>query len=104
MRSSTARAFRAHNQPLQDAAALLRADRHRKRQIHQKFQETRTESIGTGFARTHDRIGNPMKRGLLLFALCSVTAFSQKPFHVVEATIPEMRAAMEQKRLTSRGL
>jgi amidase len=45
-----------------------------------------------------------MKRGLLLFALSIVTAFSQKPFHVVEATIPEMRAAMEQKRLTSREL
>src|SRR5258706_9770341 len=38
---------------------------------------------------------------LFLFALC---LSAQKPFNVVEATIPEMRAAMEQKRLTSREL
>jgi amidase len=30
--------------------------------------------------------------------------FAEKPFTVVEATIPEMRAAMEQKRVTSREL
>src|SRR5580700_2590195 len=30
--------------------------------------------------------------------------FAQKPFTVVEATIPEMRAAMEQKRVTSHEL
>src|ERR1700754_185832 len=43
---------------------------------------------------------------LVFLALSGFTlAFGQKkPFNVVEATIPEMRAAMEQKRITSREL
>ncbi len=38
-----------------------------------------------------------------LFAV-AVSVFAQKPFSVVEASIPEMRAAMEQGRVTSREL
>ena len=43
---------------------------------------------------------------LVFLALSGATlAFGQKkPFNVVEATIPEMRAAMEQKRITSHEL
>ena len=39
--------------------------------------------------------------GVLLVA---TSLFAQKPFRVVEATIPEMRAAMESKTITSREL
>ena len=44
-----------------------------------------------------------MKRIIPFFL--AVALFGQnKPFSVVEATIPEMRAALEQKRVTSREL
>jgi amidase len=39
--------------------------------------------------------------GLILFC---TSLYAQKPFTVVEASIPEMRKAMEQKRVTSREL
>ena len=45
-----------------------------------------------------------MKTGFLLFLATSALALAQRPFTVVEATIPEMRAAMEQGRVTSRDL
>src|SRR5882762_5777885 len=59
-----------------------------------------------------------MKRILLLLSLTSATVSlhgqgqprphvklrRQRPFSVVEATIPEMQAAMKQGRVTSRGL
>jgi amidase len=49
-----------------------------------------------------------MKRPVLIISATLAVAFSlaaqTKPFDVVEATIPEMRAAMEQKRVTSREL
>src|SRR5262245_45474824 len=45
-----------------------------------------------------------MKRLLLLVLSLSFALRAQKTFTVVEASIPEMRAAMEQKRLTSREL
>src|SRR5579864_1286765 len=38
-----------------------------------------------------------------VLSFCAVTCFSQT-FNVVEATIPEMRTAMEQKRITSHQL
>src|SRR5258708_25727494 len=43
---------------------------------------------------------------VLIAALCwqSCLAAQKKPFPIVEATIPQMRAAMEQKRITSREL
>jgi len=45
-----------------------------------------------------------MKRPVLIISATLAVAFSlaaqTKPFDVVEATIPEMRAAMEQKRVT----
>jgi amidase len=44
-----------------------------------------------------------MKRAFLLLLTCTACA-QTKPFSVVEATIPEMRAALEQKRATSRDL
>ncbi len=40
----------------------------------------------------------------LLFAAALLLQGQKRPFPVVEATIPEMRAAMEQKRITSREL
>jgi amidase len=40
----------------------------------------------------------------LLFLTLAVLRFSAQPFTVVEATIPQMRAAMEQGRITSREL
>ncbi len=43
-----------------------------------------------------------MKFLAILFS--AALLLGQKPFSVVEATIPEMRAAMEQKRVTSRDL
>jgi len=48
-------------------------------------------------------------RRLVLFAAAAAAAVVCWPaerdsFTVVEATIPQMRAAMEQKRITSRGL
>ncbi len=63
-------------------------------------------------------MGPVMKRALLLLSLISVTIGlygqsqprvpkirgRQKPFNVVEATIPEMQAAMKQGRVTSRDL
>jgi amidase len=45
-----------------------------------------------------------MTRSLSMLVLGTVTLMAQKPFTVVEATIPEMRTAMEAKRLTSRDL
>ena len=39
----------------------------------------------------------------LLFVFCAASGWAQT-FNVLEATIPEMRAAMEQKRITSRQL
>src|ERR1700719_3654610 len=61
-----------------------------------------------------------MKRGFILFSLITATVSlygqsrpearvhevpgKQRPFSVVEATIPEMQAAMKQGRVTSRGL
>ena len=39
-----------------------------------------------------------------LFLAAGVFGFAQKPFSVVEASIPELRAAMEQGRITSREL
>src|SRR5579871_2078744 len=44
-----------------------------------------------------------MKRAAFLLLSCGLWA-QPKPFSVVEATIPEMRAALEQKRGTSRDL
>jgi amidase len=44
-----------------------------------------------------------MKRAFLLLLTCAASA-QTKPFSVVEATIPEMRTALEQKRVTSREL
>src|SRR5438874_1727758 len=44
---------------------------------------------------------------VLLFLASAIAAGSResrRPFSVVEATIPEMRAAMEQRRVTSRDL
>jgi amidase len=41
---------------------------------------------------------------LILLLLSAVTVAAQQPFTVVEAGIPEMRAAMEQRRITSREL
>ncbi len=41
---------------------------------------------------------------LLTLGTLLVNAQARKPFTVVEATIPEMRAALEQKRVTSREL
>src|SRR5712692_8371100 len=63
-------------------------------------------------------MGPVMKRALLLLSLISATIGlygqsqprvhkirgRQKPFNVVEATIPEMQAAMKQGRVTSRDL
>lgn len=52
----------------------------------------------------------PMKRRIffLLFGIPALlpllTAQSRKPFNVVEATIPEMRTALEQKQITSHQL
>jgi amidase len=40
----------------------------------------------------------------LLFLTLAVLPLPAQPFHVVEATIPQMRAAMEQGRITSREL
>jgi amidase len=40
----------------------------------------------------------------LFIAAAALYAQAKRPFTVVEATIPEMRAAMEQKRVTSRDL
>src|ERR1700674_2110393 len=61
-----------------------------------------------------------MKRGFILFSLITAAVSSygqgrpegrvqeipgkQRPFNVVEATIPEMQAAMKQGRVTSREL
>ena len=45
-----------------------------------------------------------MTRTIFLFLVCAALLPSQSRFEVVEATIPEMRAAMEQKRVTSREL
>lgn len=49
-----------------------------------------------------------MRRLLFLFSLCTVVLIAQDKrahtFNVVEASIPEMRAAMEQGRITSREL
>jgi amidase len=46
-----------------------------------------------------------MRTILCLFtAVAALYAQAKRPFSVVEATIPEMRAAMEQKRVTSRDL
>ncbi len=47
-----------------------------------------------------------MQRTLYLAPLCAAFAFAQngKSFSVVEASIPEMRTAMEQGRITSREL
>ncbi|HEY3837251.1 MAG TPA: amidase family protein, partial [Bryobacteraceae bacterium] len=42
--------------------------------------------------------------GFLLLAGALALLGQKKPFNVVEATIPEMRSAMEQKRVTSREL
>jgi amidase len=42
-------------------------------------------------------------RAIVILFLAGVL-YGQKPFTVVEATIPEMRAALEQKRVTSREL
>src|SRR5438270_13741080 len=44
-----------------------------------------------------------MRRMVLLLAF-AVPYLSAQKFNVVEATIPEMRAAMEQKRVTSHEL
>jgi amidase len=41
---------------------------------------------------------------LVCFAAAALHSQARRPFSVVEATIPEMRAAMEQKRITSRDL
>jgi amidase len=45
-----------------------------------------------------------MTRTIFLLLVCAALLPSQSRFDVVEATIPEMRAAMEQKRITSREL
>lgn len=46
-----------------------------------------------------------MARILFVICLMACTAFSQKkPFDVVEASIPEMRQALQDGRITSRGL
>jgi amidase len=46
-----------------------------------------------------------MKRALLLFPFAILFGQNRSaPFNVVEASIPEMRTAMEQHRVTSRGL
>src|SRR5215831_19095704 len=45
-----------------------------------------------------------MTRSLSMLLLGTVALMAQKPFTVVEATIPEMRTAMEAKRITSRDL
>src|SRR5689334_3277665 len=45
-----------------------------------------------------------MKPLRLVLILGAAVALADPPFHLVEATIPEMRAAMEQKRITSREL
>ena len=46
----------------------------------------------------------PMKSIVLPFVLAGAAVAGQPPFNVVEATIPEMRAAMEKKQITSREL
>jgi amidase len=43
-------------------------------------------------------------KSLLLFLTAPLALFAAAPFNVVEAGIPEIRAALEQKRLTSREL
>src|SRR5947209_4684381 len=46
-----------------------------------------------------------MRRVVAVLALCVCGAVAApQPFNVVEATIPEMRVALEQKRITSREL
>ena len=49
-----------------------------------------------------------MKRALILLSFIATPAAAQAPssssFSVVEATIPEMRAALEQHRTTSREI
>jgi amidase len=45
-----------------------------------------------------------MRFTILLAIAVALHAQSRRPFSVVEATIPEMRAAMEQKRVTSHDL
>ncbi len=45
-----------------------------------------------------------MKRVILLLLLSTTLAAQPKPFTVVEATIPEMQAALRSGRVTSRGL
>lgn len=45
-----------------------------------------------------------MRRILLLLSASAILLAQHKPFNIVEATIPEMRAALEQKRVTSREL
>ncbi|HEY8183977.1 MAG TPA: amidase family protein, partial [Thermoanaerobaculia bacterium] len=46
-----------------------------------------------------------MKKTVFLAAILATSAFAQeKPFTVVEATIPQMQAAMKSGRLTSRDL
>ncbi len=52
-------------------------------------------------------MGRPVKPCILLLAsavACAHTADPRPPFGVVEATIPQMRVAMEQRRVTSRQL
>jgi len=45
-----------------------------------------------------------LRNRVLILAILCANLHAQKPFTVVEATIPEMRAAMQRKRVTSREL
>ncbi len=45
-----------------------------------------------------------LRAALLYLAVCIAAARAQKPFTVVEASIPDMQAAMQQGRVTSRQL
>jgi len=45
-----------------------------------------------------------MKRIVLFLSAAAIMMAQRKPFNVVETTIPEMKAALEQKRVTSREL
>ena len=45
-----------------------------------------------------------MKRIVLFLSAAAMMMAQRKPFNVVEATIPEMKAALEQKQVTSREL
>ena len=66
--------------------------------------------------RGHDERGLPLHRSVIAFLILAVAGIllaaqtrrdapsAGQPFSVVEATIPEMQAAMEQHRITSREI